>query len=231
MISKKKSILTIAVLVLFSIQVIGYSQMDSSGKKSVELNKVEKEFYVAANKLIDEEEFADAIELSDEYIRNDPTNAMYHQFKGLALVLKYADDILPLLTCKSCIKNAVQEFQIARTLDTVNEDRALAGVVLAYVVYKELDKAKEVFEPAIKKYPGSIYLNYVGIKYYEKTGDKSSSLMCKNFVAKNNPVYNGKPVFGGISLVITVATLVKVLTAAVIISFISGFKSGMKVKL
>jgi tetratricopeptide (TPR) repeat protein len=225
MIIRKNSVLTIVVLVLFSIQVF-CSSVPQDEKKG--LTEKEKEFYLAANKLIDEEEFADVIELADKYMNNDPDNAIYHQFKGLALVLKYADALAPWLTCKSCIKDAVQEFQIAIKLDPVNEDRAMAAMVLAYVVSKDIDKAREIFEPAIKKYPGSIHLNYIGIKYYEMKEDKSRSMVCRNFVAENNPEYDGKPVFAGVALVISVGTLVKILTAAIIVSYIAGFKMGMK---
>jgi hypothetical protein len=235
MISKKNRWnLAILVLVLFSVQVVGaaYPRADDSpGKKPGEMSKAEKAFYQEAWKLIDGEKYKDVIELSNESIRNDPANAMYHQFKGMGLVLKYADDDLSLVTCGSCIKDAVQEFHIAAKLDPANEDRALAGVVLAHVVDNEIHKAGEVFEPVIKKYSGSIHLNYVGIKYYEMAGDKSSSLICKNFVAEKNPEYEGKPVFAGLTLIISVGTLVKMLTAAVIISYIAGFKSGMKMKM
>jgi tetratricopeptide (TPR) repeat protein len=228
---KRNSFLTVFVLVIFCIQVF-CSTSPQDEKKG--LDEKEKEFYLAANKLIDEEEFADVIELADKYMSNDPDNAMYHQFKGLALVLNYADSTLakiPLikdLASKSNIKKAVKEFELARKLDPENEDRALAAIVLAYVVTKDIDKAREIFEPAIKKYPGSIHLNYIGIKYYEMKEDKSRSMVCRNFVAENNPEYNGKPVFAGVALVITVGTLVKILTAAIIVSYIAGFKMGMK---
>ena len=231
---KKKSILTIVVLVLFITQVVGSAnrQMDSSEKKTGELDKKGKEFYLAANKLIDEKKFDEVITLSDEYIKNNPNNAMYHQFKGLALVLKYASSILSKIGFgKSKIRDAVSEFQIAQNLDPENEDKALAAMVLAHVVSKEIEKAKEIFEPAIKKYPESIHLNYVGIKYYEMMKDKSNSMICRNFVAENNPEYNGRPVFGGVALVISVGTLVKVLTTAIIISYVAGFKTGWKMKI
>ena len=234
MIPKKKFVLTILILVFFSFQVIGaaYPQSNgSTGNKQGKLSKIEKTFYKKACKLIDEEEFDEVVELSEAYIRNDPANAMYHQFKGLALVLEYADSKAPWITCRSCIKDAVQEFHIAAKLDPANEDRALAAVVLAYVVYKEIDKAREVFVPAIKKYPDSIHLNYVGIKYYEMAGDKSGSMICKNFVSEKNPEYKGKPVFAGVTLLITVGTLVKVLTMAIIVSFVAGFRVGMKMKM
>jgi tetratricopeptide (TPR) repeat protein len=222
---KRNSLLTIIVLVIFSIQVF-CSSVPPDEKKG--LTEKEKEFYLAANKSIDEKKYDEVIKLSDKYIQNEPDNAMYHQFKGLALVLKYAASIAPWLTCRSCINNAVQEFQKAAERDHANKDRALAAMVLAYVVSKDIDKAREIFEPAIKDFPGSIHLNYVGIKYYEMKKDKSRSLLCKNFVAENNPEYNGKPVFGGLTITITVATLVKVLTAAIIVSYIAGFKMGMK---
>jgi tetratricopeptide (TPR) repeat protein len=222
---KRNSLLTIIVLVIFSIQVF-CSSVPPDEKKG--LTEKEKEFYLAANKSIDEKKYDEVIKLSDKYIQNEPDNAMYHQFKGLALVLIYADALAPWLTCKSCIKDAVQEFQIAIKLDPVNEDRAMAAMVLAYVVSKDIDKAREIFEPAIKKYPGSIHLNYIGIKYYEMKEDKSRSMVCRNFVAENNPEYDGKPVFAGVALVISVGTLVKILTAAIIVSYIAGFKMGMK---
>jgi tetratricopeptide (TPR) repeat protein len=225
---RKNSFLTVLVLVVFSTQVLLSACNNSPGKEQGELSEKEKEFYKIACKLIDEKEFADVIELSDKNIKKEPNNAMYHQFKGLALVLKYADSTIPFITCKSCIKDAVQEFYKAKDLDPENEDKALAAIVLAYLVNKELDQAKEIFEPAIKKFPKSPHLNYVGIQYYEKISDKSNSMVCKNFVAENNPEYNGKPVFGGIALVISVGTLVKILTAAIIISYIKGFKTGMK---
>ena len=83
------------------------------------------------------------------------------------------------LASKSNIKEAIKEFELARKLDPENEDRALAAIVLAYVVSNEIEKAQEIFEPAIKKYPGSIHLNYIGIKYYEMKEDKSRSMVCR----------------------------------------------------
>jgi len=234
MILKRNSFLTVFVLVIFCIQVF-CSSVPKDEKKG--LNEKEKEFYLAANKSIDEKEFGDVIALSDEYMKNDPDNAMYHQFKGLALVLKYADSTLakiPLikaLASKSNLKEAIKEFELAQKLDPDNEDRALAAIVLAYVVSDDIEKAQEIFEPAIKKYPDSIHLNYIGIKYYEMKEDKSRSMVCQNFVAENNPEYNGKPVFAGVALVISVGTLVKVLTAAIIVSYITGFKMGLKMEI
>jgi len=239
MIRKKSLIFKIMVWVILSTQVFGsaYLHMTDSSEKNVgDLSKIEKEFYLAANKLLDDEKFDKVIESADRYIKNGPDSAIYHLFKGLALVLKYADSVLTKIPFVSKLKEsniteAVKEFEIARTLDPENEDKALSAIVLAYVVSDNREKAKAIFEPAIKKYPGSVHLKYVGIKYYEQMGKKSKSLACKNFVAKNNPQYNGKPVFGGVALVISIGTLAKILTTAIIISYIAGFKTGMKIEL
>lgn len=230
---KKKLLFKVIIWVLFCTQVIGTSILQASASpelKSKTLSKSEKEFCLKANKLIDEEEYEVTIKLAEEYIKDDPNNAMYHQFKGLALVLDYADSYIPVFVrSKAPIEQAIKEFEISQKFDPENEDKALAAMVLAYVVSKQTDRANEIFEPAIKKYPQSIHLNYVGIKYYELTGSKSNSMVCKNFVSENNPEYNGKPVFAGVALVISMGTLIKILTTAIIVSYVAGFGSGAEI--
>ena len=108
------------VIIIFSFQVFGiaYHPGDSPGKTGKNLSRAEKEFYSSAGKLIDEKEYDDVIESADKHIKNRPDSAIYHLFKGLALVLKYADSMLskiPLVSKlkESNITEAVKEFEIA----------------------------------------------------------------------------------------------------------------------
>ncbi|MCK5056374.1 MAG: hypothetical protein KAT34_06955 [Candidatus Aminicenantes bacterium] len=228
---RKNSFLTIYLLVVFSVHILGFGfpqEKGSTESQPRKLSKKEKKFCKTAKMLIDKEKFNDVIELSDKEIGDDPKNAIYYQTKGLAYVLKYLDSGVNLpwigkcFGCKSCTKNAVNAFRAAKKLDPKNEDKAIASIVLAHVVKKDLIEAKKVFEPAMKKHKDSLLLNYVGIEYYKEIGDEPSSRICKNFVSKHNPEYDGKPVFAGLTL-LTIATIAKILAAAIIVGYFAGY--------
>lgn len=197
---------------------------DSQGKIVRKLTDREEEYFSKLNELLGKDKFEKVIELSNKYLEKDFDNAIYHQFKGLAYVYKYEKTLI--FPSKSYIEKAVNEFQLAKELDSLNEDKATAGITLAYIASKDFNKAKDVFEPALKKYPKSIHLNYVGIKYYEKIDDKSMSLACSSFVAENNPQYNGKPVFIGIGVVLSLSALLKILTSAIVVGYVTGYANA-----
>jgi tetratricopeptide (TPR) repeat protein len=220
-------------------QVIGaayYSGASSEKLKSGEMKTIKKKFNRDARKLMDMKEFDQMLALSEKYIKKYPKEALFHQFKGLALVMRYADNKLTRskatawMVGESDIKKAISEFETARKLQPANEDKALAAKVLAYIVSNNMEKAASVYEPAIIKYPKSVHLKYVGIKYYDNKKLPALKAECEKFIKDTDPYYDGKPVFGGIGIAVSLWSLVKILTTAIITAYVAGFERGRRMR-
>ncbi|MCH2043909.1 MAG: hypothetical protein MK212_07170 [Saprospiraceae bacterium] len=178
-----------------------------------------KDFLIQANKLLENKKYDELLVLTEAQINASPKTAMFYQFKGVSLLSKYEE-----AWSKSTpqLQEALAAFEKAKELDPTQEDKALAGLSLAYLVSKDMDKASKVFEPALKKYPQSVHLNYVGIKYYELQDQNTDSQICMNFIKENDPAYNGKPVFVGALVGFAIKTVVEIFIAAIILSYSAG---------
>lgn len=178
-----------------------------------------KEFLIQANQFLENKKYDELLVLANAQIEASPNTAMFHQFRGVTLLSKYED-----AWSKNTpqLQEALASFEKAKELDPEQEDKALAGICLAHLVSKDLDKAAEIFEPALKKYPQSVHLNYVGIKYYELQDKGTDSQICMNFIKENDPAYNGKPVFVGALVGFAIKTVVEIFIAAIILSYSAG---------